>query len=236
MQARPFLFDQAFDDDDAFVVSTNAAEPEAAEADEEAFDAAALDVARAEGFAAGYAAGENEANARAAAEAAAAEDGLLASIAGCLEGAISGAEAAEAVAAAVASQAAARAVARAFPALAARVGADEIAATVRDALARAADEPRIVVRLSPDDYEPVEERLADLVERAGYPGRLVTLEDAAVAIGDVRVEWADGGLARDLNRIAASVADALGAIAENLSDAAESAAEPTTAAGDLSNV
>ena len=101
--------------------------------------------------------------------------------------------------------AAARAIEAAFPTLTERFGRDEIVTLVHDALARANDEPRLVVRLAAADYEAVAPELSEIADRIGYPGKIISIEDETVAEGDARVEWADGGLASNAGRTAAAI-------------------------------
>ena len=43
----------------------------------------------------------------------------------------------------------------------------------------------------------IRERLDAMTRARGFEGRLVVIAEPDVAIGDCRIEWADGGLARD---------------------------------------
>jgi flagellar assembly protein FliH len=88
--------------------------------------------------------------------------------------------------------------ARLAPSLARRTALDDIATLVSRSIAEAIDEPRIVLRVSHELFEPVRSRIAPLADRSGYPGKLVILADDALGPADVRVEWADGGAERDL--------------------------------------
>lgn len=219
--ARPFLFEVAFDDDD--VVEPMADEPAAAPT----FDEAALQAARAEGFDAGrlegYAQGQRDAEAAADAASASAREAIAAHLTGFMEHAA----AAEAGALAVAATAASQAVVHGFPAFAATVGSGEIDLLFRDALARASDEPRIVVRIAPDAFEKTADDLNDIARSTGFAGKVITLEDGAIAPGDVKVEWADGGLVRDLGRLTRAIAEALAAVAsQSHSDDRARSSEP----------
>lgn len=214
MSARPFLFDRTFDvfDDDG---------PDTA-APAKTYDEAALEAERQAAFAEGFAAGQAEATAAAEAAATARATDARAAIADALPAALAQAEAAEAAVLVAAPTATAKALRAAFPVFAAGHGGAEILAAVRDAISRAADEPRLVVRLAASDFDAIEPELAEIAASAGFAGRIVSLEDAALASGDVRLEWADGGLARDQARLAETIADAL-------LDLARSGVAPTAA-------
>ncbi|SFZ83502.1 flagellar assembly protein FliH [Devosia enhydra] len=80
-----------------------------------------------------------------------------------------------------------------------------------EALASVGRMPGIVIRCHPDlvaHFEPTATRM--LAER-GLEGRVVIVGDATLAPGDGRVEWADGGIARDSAAIAAEVDRAISA-------------------------
>jgi flagellar assembly protein FliH len=72
--------------------------------------------------------------------------------------------------------------------------------------------PHLVARIDPALVESVDELLRRLARERGYEGRIVTLGDPDIATGDVRLEWADGGVARDRSRIEAAAAELLGRI------------------------
>jgi len=98
---------------------------------------------------------------------------------------------------------------RAVPALAAKDPLEELEAFVTRILGEAFDEPRIVLRVSDALFEPVKSRLPDLSQAAGYSGKLVLLADPALAEGDGRLEWADGGAERDTAQMLAELDDIL---------------------------
>ncbi len=226
MAARRFMFEDAFDADEDIADEAPAEEAEAPPM----FDEAALEATRKAAFEEGFAAGCAQATADAveAAETRRANAGER--IAAGAAALLAAGETAEAAALGAAALAASRAVQTAFPALAVTYGGSEILATVKEALERAADEPRLVVRLADADFETIEPELAGLAARSGYAGRIVTLEDATVADGDVRVEWADGGLARDLNRLTDAVARALAGLAANAAQSTIAAETPPASA------
>jgi flagellar assembly protein FliH len=89
-------------------------------------------------------------------------------------------------------------VAKLVPGLAAKDPLAEVEAFATKCLHEAIDEPRVVLRIAQEIYEPLRERLDTLANAAGYAGRIVLLADDAIAAGDARVEWADGGAERNL--------------------------------------
>ena len=56
---------------------------------------------------------------------------------------------------------------------------------------------------------PLRERLQGIAEGRGFEGKLIVLAEAAIAPGDCRLEWADGGLARDRAQLEAAITDAV---------------------------
>ncbi|HWE73815.1 MAG TPA: hypothetical protein VG328_11695 [Stellaceae bacterium] len=84
------------------------------------------------------------------------------------------------------------------PGLAAKDPLTEVEAFTTKCLHEAIDEPRVVLRVAEEIYEPLRERLDTLANAAGYAGRIVLLADDAVVGGDARVEWADGGAERNV--------------------------------------
>jgi flagellar assembly protein FliH len=87
-----------------------------------------------------------------------------------------------------------------FPTLTKCQGMAEITTMVAKAMREFVDEPRLVVRLPDALFERAQAQLTPLGEATGYPGKLVILGDETLTGADCRVEWADGGVERDLNR------------------------------------
>jgi flagellar assembly protein FliH len=85
-----------------------------------------------------------------------------------------------------------------IPGLAAKDPLADVEAFTTKCLHEAIDEPRVVLRVAEEIYEPLRERLDALADAAGYSGRIVLLADDSITGGDARVEWADGGAERKL--------------------------------------
>ncbi|MBK1670174.1 hypothetical protein CKO28_19250 [Rhodovibrio sodomensis] len=90
---------------------------------------------------------------------------------------------------------------RLFPALARKHGQAEIEQVFQDALERLRDEPRVVVRCADRHLDGLKDRVDGLAARLGFEGRVVLLADETMQPGDARVEWADGGVERDSERL-----------------------------------
>jgi flagellar assembly protein FliH len=209
--ARKFLFDISFD---APVTEPPQAAPDAAPADP---SAAALETARAEGFAEGKEVGLMEAAARDERRLGEAVERLASGVADLVADTARQAAAHEREAAQLAATIARKLV----PELARRHGLGEIEALVIECLRSVQAEPRLVLRVPEVLFGPAKERLSDLTDAAGYGGKVVLLADAALAATDCRVEWADGGIERDCERtwrdIDAAISRALDTITASLS-------------------
>ncbi len=81
----------------------------------------------------------------------------------------------------------------------------EIEALVGDCLQHLRDEPRVVVRVREASIDRLAARIDGIAERSGFPGKVVLLPDDGVAVGDCRVEWADGGAERTQDALLAEV-------------------------------
>src|SRR5439155_572038 len=49
------------------------------------------------------------------------------------------------------------------------------------------------------------ERLEEIIRRLGLESRLVVLGEPEIALGDCRIEWADGGICRDGAALTAAI-------------------------------
>lgn len=104
-----------------------------------------------------------------------------------------------------------------LPALVERGALEEILAVIRMTVDRLRHEPRIVVRVHDSLLDPLRPHLATLCARLGFDGKLIALADDRLAIGDVHVEWADGGVERDVRRIWRDIDEAIAGAIETVS-------------------
>lgn len=187
---RKFLFDLSFDKPDSVApVRLAPAEPAISRGD--------LDAARAAAFEEGRKAGFTEAQAAAERRLAEAEETLMSGIAALIEhdGAIrqqTGRDATEIL----------RVLLRkTFPALSQREPLTEIEAVLIDCLGELVDEPRVVLRVPDALFEAMQQRLDPIARQAGFGGKFVLLADQTLGAADCRIEWADGGVERNLRRV-----------------------------------
>jgi flagellar assembly protein FliH len=153
------------------------------------------------GFAAGEAKAQGEAAQRAAAALSLMADGL-----DKLNKALAGIELrleTEAVEVAVAV------AGKLSPALIAREPFGEISALATECFQQLVKTPHVVVRVGPAIYEIAKDKLEAIAQARGFEGRLVVIAEDGLAAGDCRIEWADGGLARDEAATLAVIDDAV---------------------------
>lgn len=154
----------------------------------------------------GFAAGEQQAQSDAAQHTATAL-GLIADAMGRLEQALAGIAArleTEAVEVAVAV------AAKLAPELIAREPFIEISALATESFSHLVKAPHVVVHIGADIYETAKAKLEEIARARGFEGRLVVLSEAAMVPGDCRIEWADGGVARDRAATLAVIDDVVG--------------------------
>jgi flagellar assembly protein FliH len=84
------------------------------------------------------------------------------------------------------------------PALIAREPFAEISALASECFRELVAAPHIAVRVNDALYAVAREKLDDIVRAKSFPGRLVVLAEPDIALGDCRIEWADGGINRDV--------------------------------------
>jgi flagellar assembly protein FliH len=94
--------------------------------------------------------------------------------------------------------------------LIAREPLGEITALVADCFAHLVSTPHLVVRINDTLYEAAREKIERLAKQSGFEGRLVILAEPAIATGDCRIEWADGGVVLDRAAIEAKISELVG--------------------------
>jgi flagellar assembly protein FliH len=67
-------------------------------------------------------------------------------------------------------------------------------------------QPHVAVRLAPDLVDAARERLMAIAREKGFEGRLIVMGEPEIPPGDVRIEWADGGIIRDRTQTEQTVA------------------------------
>jgi flagellar assembly protein FliH len=83
----------------------------------------------------------------------------------------------------------------------------EIEALATECFRQLVSAPHIAVRLPEDIYSTAKDKLEDLARSRGFAGRLTVLADADLKPGDCRIEWADGGINRDVAAAEAAIGE-----------------------------
>ncbi|PZR94997.1 MAG: flagellar assembly protein FliH [Stutzerimonas stutzeri] len=71
----------------------------------------------------------------------------------------------------------------------------QLLAAARECLSHARHAPHLAIRVHESLVETVEGKLAGLARETGFAGRIVVLGEPDIALGDGKLEWADGGIA-----------------------------------------
>src|SRR5947209_4331171 len=85
----------------------------------------------------------------------------------------------------------------------------EISALATNCFRQLVAAPHVVVRVNETLQQHARENLNEAIAASGFAGRMVVLAEPDIAAGDCRIEWADGGVKRELAAIEASIADAV---------------------------
>src|ERR1700690_3264704 len=93
------------------------------------------------------------------------------------------------------------------PELIAREPFAEISALATETFTHLVKAPQVVVHIGAEAFESAKVKLDEIAHTRGFEGRLVVLPDPAMAPGDCRIEWADGGVARDRAATLATIDD-----------------------------
>ncbi|MEP3232011.1 MAG: FliH/SctL family protein [Hyphomicrobiales bacterium] len=78
---------------------------------------------------------------------------------------------------------------------------DNIEALISECLGPLRSTPHLVVRLHEKDAAAITETVGKFARESGFDGRFVVLGEPDFAPGDCRIEWADGGIIRNLDTV-----------------------------------
>jgi len=96
------------------------------------------------------------------------------------------------------------------PELVSREPVAEIAALATDCLKHLASAPHVVVRVNDALHEVAQARLDEIARARGFEGRLMVLAEPEIAVGDCKIEWADGGVVRNAAKTDIAIGNAIG--------------------------
>ena len=80
-------------------------------------------------------------------------------------------------------------------------GLDEIEAIVEKVIKDMSREPRLVIRVGEAQFDEARDRINKIAEGKAYEGKVVILGDSDLGPSDCRIEWADGGIERDVRSL-----------------------------------
>jgi flagellar assembly protein FliH len=86
----------------------------------------------------------------------------------------------------------------------------EVAALAADCFKQLMTTPHVVVRVNDALLDTARTRLEEIARMRGFEGRLVVIAEPEVALGDCKIEWADGGVTRDSEAVHNAIAEAVG--------------------------
>jgi flagellar assembly protein FliH len=77
----------------------------------------------------------------------------------------------------------------------------EIAALASECFRQLTAAPHVVVRVNDTLHETAKKELEEIARTRGFEGRLVVIAEPEIAVGDCKIEWADGGVIRDMAKM-----------------------------------
>jgi flagellar assembly protein FliH len=85
----------------------------------------------------------------------------------------------------------------------------EIAALTTECFKQLSAAPHVVVRVNDELHETARAQLDEIAKSRGFEGRLVVLAEPEIALGDCKIEWADGGVVRDAAKTDLAIGNAI---------------------------
>jgi flagellar assembly protein FliH len=86
----------------------------------------------------------------------------------------------------------------------------EIAALVTECFRQLTAAPHVVIRVNEALLETARTQLDEIARTRGFEGRLVVIAEPEIALGDCKIEWADGGIIRDAAKTDLAISNAIG--------------------------
>jgi flagellar assembly protein FliH len=95
------------------------------------------------------------------------------------------------------------------PELVSRQPFAEIAALATECFRQLTAAPHIVVRVNGALHGMARDHLDEIARSRGFAGRVVVVSEPEIAPGDCRIEWADGGVVRDIAKTDLAIGSAI---------------------------
>jgi len=86
-----------------------------------------------------------------------------------------------------------------------RYGSNEVEAIIKRVVTEMGREPRLVIRVAESCFESLEKQIEVIKRQQAFAGEVVVLGDPALDVSDCRIEWAKGGVERDLKNLWQSI-------------------------------
>jgi flagellar assembly protein FliH len=83
----------------------------------------------------------------------------------------------------------------------------EITELVSDCFKHLVSTPHLVIRINDGLYEQARDTFERMAKQSGFAGRLIVLAEPELAVGDCKIEWADGGVVREAAAIDAKITE-----------------------------
>jgi len=83
----------------------------------------------------------------------------------------------------------------------------EITELVSDCFKHLVSTPHLVIRINDELYEQARDTFERMAKQSGFAGRLIVLAEPELAVGDCKIEWADGGVVREAAAIDAKITE-----------------------------
>ena len=112
---------------------------------------------------------------------------------------------------------------------------DNIEVLISECLGPLRSTPHLVVRLHEKDAEAITETVGKFARESGFDGRFVVLGEPDFAPGDCRIEWADGGIIRNLDIVETEIETSFQRYFAALDEARTSNPEATNQSEQLSH-
>ena len=88
-----------------------------------------------------------------------------------------------------------------FPRQEKEQGLPEIEAMVADVMGRIIDKPSLTIRVNSELAEPLRTAMGGMPESGAYDGKINLIADGEMPVGDVRINWSNGGMERNSSQL-----------------------------------
>jgi len=78
-------------------------------------------------------------------------------------------------------------------------GLQELTSSIEHCVAEMIHEPRLVLRVPDAQFDFMSKEINTIAEKLGYAGKIIVLADNTMGEHDCRLEWADGGMEKNLS-------------------------------------